>query len=180
MTRLLGIDPGSRRLGWGIVDVEGSRMQHVAHGVLAPPVKSSLAERLSIIFDGLEAVLATWAPQAAAIEQVFTAKSPKSALILGHARGAALLAVHRAGLVAGEYSPAEIKLAVAGHGRASKEQLAAMVSRLLGGGLDAMARDAQGRPAVGHDATDALAVAICHAHGRRRERILERARSAGH
>jgi crossover junction endodeoxyribonuclease RuvC len=166
MTRVLGIDPGSRFLGWGVVDAEGSRVQHVAHGVIAPGAKRPLPERLVGIFSGLEEAIDRWQPEVAAIEQVFTARGPKAALVLGHARGAALLALARAGLEIGEYSPAAIKLAVAGHGRASKEQLASMVGRLLGVQL----RE------VELDASDALAVAICHAHGRQRERLIERAR----
>ena len=166
MTRLLGIDPGSRHLGWGIVDAEGSRMQHVAHGVISPGAGLELPARLGAIFEQLEALVARWEPQASAIEQVFTARGPRAALVLGHARGAALLALHRGGLPIGEYAPAEIKLAVAGHGRASKEQLAGMVGRLLGVDLSGVALDA----------TDALAIAICHAQGRRRERLVERAR----
>jgi crossover junction endodeoxyribonuclease RuvC len=166
MTRLLGIDPGSRHLGWGVVDAEGSRMQHVAHGVIAPGAKLPLPERLAGIFQGLEDVIARWQPEAAAIEQVFTARGPKAALVLGQARGAALLALHRGGLTIGEYAPAEIKLAVAGHGRASKEQLAGMVGRLLAVELTGVA----------HDATDALAIAICHAQGRAREKLIARAR----
>jgi len=169
MTRLLGIDPGSRRLGWGIVDAEGSRMQHVAHGVIAPPASLALPVRLAAIFEELEELIARWRPTASAIEQVFSARGPRSALILGHARGAALIALQRGGLEIGEYAPAEIKLSVAGHGRASKQQLAAMVARLLGVDL----------AGVADDATDALAIAICHAHGRHRERLVERARSGG-
>ena len=166
MTRLLGIDPGSRHLGWGIVDAEGSRMQHVAHGVITPDASGELPDRLATIFTELESVIETWRPGASAIEQVFTARSPRAALVLGHARGAALLALHRGNLQVGEYTPAEVKLSVAGHGRASKEQLAGMVARLLGVDL----------AGVAHDATDALAVAICHAHGRQRARLVERAR----
>jgi crossover junction endodeoxyribonuclease RuvC len=166
MTRILGIDPGSRHLGWGVVDAEGSRMQHVAHGVIAPGARLPLPERLAEIFRALEEVVAQWEPQAAAIEQVFTARGPKAALVLGHARGAALVALQRGGLAIGEYTPAEIKLAVAGHGRASKEQLAGMVARLLSVELTGVA----------HDATDALAIAICHAQGRAREKLIARAR----
>lgn len=166
MTRILGIDPGSRRLGWGIVDAEGSRMQHVAHGVIAPGASCSLPERLAEIFDGIEEVIARWRPQAAAIENVFTARGPKAALVLGQARGAALVALKRGDLPIGEYTPAEIKLAVAGHGRASKEQLAAMVGRLLKTDLGG----------VTHDASDALAISICHAQGRAREKLIARAR----
>lgn len=167
MIRLLGVDPGSRRLGWGIIDVEGSRLQHVAHGVIAPAASAPLEERLEQIFEALGAVIGTHRPDAAAIEQVFAARGPRAALILGQARGVALLALRRGRLELGEYTPAEVKLAVAGHGRASKEQLAAMVGRLLGTKLTG----------IGHDATDALAVAICHAHGRQRDRLVERARS---
>jgi len=169
VTRLLGIDPGSRRTGWGIIDASGSRMQHVAHGVLAPPAALPLAERLETIFAGLEGVIERWQPEQAAIEQVFSARGVRSALVLGQARGVALLALQRAGLEIGEYAPAAIKLAVAGHGRAGKEQLATMAGRLLGTRL-------QG---ASDDATDALAIAICHAHGQQRERLVRRARSGG-
>ena len=141
-------------------------MQHVAHGVISPAAGLELPARLGAIFEELEDVVAKWKPQAAAIEQVFTARSPRAALVLGHARGAAVIALHRGGMVVGEYAPAEVKLSVAGHGRASKEQLAGMVGRLLGINLSGVALDA----------TDALAVAICHAHGRRRERLVDRAR----
>jgi crossover junction endodeoxyribonuclease RuvC len=166
MTRLLGIDPGSRQLGWGIVDAEGSRLQHVAHGVIAAPATLDLPERLAKIFSELEDVIARYHPDTAAIEQVFTARGPKAALVLGQARGTALVALQRGGLAIGEYAPAEVKLAVAGHGRASKEQLANMVGRLLG-------LDVTDTPL---DATDALAIAICHAHGRARGRLVELAR----
>ena len=168
MTRILGIDPGSRKLGWGVVEVRGSRMEHLAHGVIAPSAKLELAERLAGIFAQLESVIEKWEPESAAIEQVFVAQGVRSALVLGQARGVALLAMQRASLDVGEYAPAEIKLAVAGHGRASKPQLAAMVSRLLGAGLEG----------AGHDATDALAIAICHAHGRKREALVRKARAA--
>lgn len=167
MTRFLGIDPGSRRLGWGIVDAEGSSMQHVAHGVIAPSTSLPLPARLAAIFEELEDMIDRWRPQVSGIERVFSSQGPKSALILGHARGVALLALQRGGLEIGEYSPAEIKLAVAGHGRAGKQQLAAMVMRLLGFDL----------AGAGHDATDALAIAICHVHGRERERLVQRARA---
>ena len=166
MTRLLGIDPGSRRLGWGIVDVEGSRLQHVAHGVVAARSDQELPDRLATIFAELEGIIARYRPDAAAIEEVFTARGPKAALVLGQARGTALVALRRGGLAIGEYAPAEVKLAVAGHGRATKEQLASMVGRLLG-------VDLADTPL---DATDALAIAICHAHGRARDRLVELAR----
>jgi crossover junction endodeoxyribonuclease RuvC len=144
-------------------------MQHVAHGVLTAPGGMELPQRLTRIFDGLERIIDEYGPGAAAIEKVFTARSVRSALVLGQARGMALLALSRSELPIGEYAPSEIKLALTGSGRATKDQLAAMVGRLLGVELAGTSRDA----------TDALAIAICHAHGLHRQRLVQRARSGG-
>lgn len=167
MIRLLGVDPGSRYLGWGVIEVEGSRLRHVEHGTLVAPEAEPLSERLARLSGGLDEVLARLQPGAAAIEKVFTARSIHSALVLGQARGAALAVLGRCQVPVAEYAPAEIKLAVTGHGRATKEQLAHMVGRLLGVDL----REAR------TDSTDALAIAVCHAHGRQREALLARARA---
>lgn len=167
MIRLLGLDPGSRRLGWGVIEVEGSRLHHIGHGTLTALGSEPLSERLARLSAGLDEVLALHRPQSAGVEKVFTARNIHAALVLGHARGVALAALGRYKLPVAEYAPAEVKLAVAGHGRATKEQLAHMVGRLLGIDL----RDA------GADSTDALAIAVCHAHGRQREALLARARA---
>jgi len=166
MIRLLGLDPGSRRLGWGVVDVEGSRLHHVEHGTIVAKESLPLAQRLVKIHEGLEEILARLSPASVGLEQVFTGRNPHSALTLGHARGVILLSVGRRELELAEYAPAEIKLAVGGHGRATKLQLARMLERLLG-------VDLQGSS---EDSTDALAVAVCHAHGRKRDALIARAR----
>lgn len=166
MTRLLGLDPGSRRLGWGVIDVEGSRLHHVAHGTIVADERRPLAERLVVVHDALEAVFTEYRPQSVGLEQVFSGRNPRTALVLGQARGVALLCVGRHGLDVHEYAPAEIKVAVTGNGRATKPQVARMLERLLGVDLG----DA------GEDSTDALAVAVCHGHGRQRRALLERAR----
>ena len=149
---IFGIDPGSERTGYGCVDSDGRRYRLVAFGTIAAPPHATFPERLSIIHAGLAALLAEHRPDCVAIENVFHAKNVRSALKLGHARGVALLAACQAGMAVAEYSPAEIKRAVVGFGRAEKPQVGAMIKLLLG--LDAV-------PAP-HDAADALAVAICH------------------
>jgi len=150
--RILGVDPGLRRCGWGVVVADGARLTHVAHGVIAPPVTGAMAARLIRLLEALEAVVAEHAPDCAAVEESFVARNAGSALKLGQARAAALLAPARAGLPVAEYAPREIKKAVVGVGGAEKAQVAAMVAVLLPGCR------AEG------DAADALAIAICHAH----------------
>ncbi len=158
--RILGVDPGLNRCGWGLIISEGSRLTHLAHGVIAPDPKQALAQRLAQVCLGLEAVIAAHAPDEAAVEETFVNANPRAALALGQARGAAMVAVARCGLEAGEYPPATIKKAVVGSGQADKTQIAFMVRRLLPASGDASA-----------DAADALAVAICHAaHGGFRKR----------
>jgi crossover junction endodeoxyribonuclease RuvC len=154
--RLLGIDPGLQRCGWGVIDVEGARLSHVAHGVIRPPTTASLAERLLVIAVGLEAAILAHRPQAAAVEETFVNANPRAALALGQARGAAMIAPARAGLPVAEYAPRTIKKAVVGAGAADKTQIAFMVRRLLPTATD-----------LTPDSADALAVAIClSAHGR--------------
>lgn len=148
--RILGVDPGLRACGWGVVDARGDKLTHIAHGVVRPPTDGSLAARLAVLFDALVAVVAEFAPVTAAVEETFVNANPASALKLGHARAAALLAPASAGLPVGEYAPRLIKQAVTGSGAAEKAQVAAMVSVILPG---ANAKN---------DAADALAVAICH------------------
>ncbi len=149
---ILGIDPGSRCTGLGLVRCEGSRLEHLASQVIRTP-EGPLARRLAHIHTCLAARLDEWRPERVALESVFSAKNPRSALQLGQARGVALALCGLHGLDAAEYSPSQVKAAVAGFGRAPKEQVQAMVQRLLS--LET---------APPQDAADALAVAICHAH----------------
>jgi crossover junction endodeoxyribonuclease RuvC len=151
--RLLGIDPGLQRTGWGIIDAVGTRLAHVANGVVTSDGERPIAERLAELYDGLAAVIATHRPAAAAVEETFVNKNPTTTLKLGLARGIALLAPARAGLPVGEYPANLIKKTVVGAGHADKRQIQAMVRVLL-----------PGCAIAGPDAADALAVAICHAH----------------
>ena len=164
--RILGIDPGSRATGFGVVEFEGSLLRHVASGVIRPP-EGALAARLAHIFAELERVIAATRPDGSALEAVFASHNARSALVLGHARGAALLACGRAGLDVGEYAPAQVKTAVAGYGAAAKTQVQRMVQKLLG---------LPESPAS--DAADALAVAICHGHSARLVGLAERGGAA--
>ena len=150
--RILGIDPGLRRCGWGMVDHRVGRAGFIAAGVIAPETDAPLAERLAAIHRGIAEVIAAHAPDEAAIEDSFVHANPSSALKLGHARAAAMLAAALQGLPVAEYAPRLVKQAVTGKGSAEKEQVAMMVRVLL-----------PGSRAVG-DAADALAVAVCHAH----------------
>lgn len=151
--RLIGIDPGLRKTGWGIIDVEGSRLIHVANGVVHSNDRDSLAERLVQLFDGLQQVMVDWEPDAAAVEETFVNKNPTSTLKLGQARGISLLVPSMAGIPVAEYTPNHIKKTVVGAGHAGKGQVAAMLKILLPQAV-----------INGEDAGDALAVAICHAH----------------
>jgi crossover junction endodeoxyribonuclease RuvC len=151
--RVLGLDPGLRNTGWGIIDMDGNRLSHVADGVVRSDDRLSLAERLAQLHQGVRQVIAQYHPHAAAVEQTFVNKNPESTLKLGQARGAVLLAPALDGLPVAEYSPASVKQAVVGTGRAAKEQVGMMVRTLL-----------PGCPVDSPDAADALAVAICHAH----------------
>jgi crossover junction endodeoxyribonuclease RuvC len=155
--RILGIDPGSRVLGYGVVESDPQRrLRYVECGVLVAPREAPLERRLAEIATGLEEVIAELAPDAVAAEDIFTAVNARSALMLGQARGAALAICGRAGLRVWAYPPAMVKKAVTGRGRAPKEQVARMIQALLG--LKKVPRA---------DAADALAVAIAHAHIRR-------------
>ena len=151
--RLLGLDPGLQKTGWGIVDSIGTRLRHVANGTVKSDPKKTLAERLVELAIGLEAVIAEWQPESCAVEETFVNKNPTSTLKLGQARGIALLIPSRAGLSVAEYTPNHVKKSVVGAGHAAKEQVDAMVQILL-----------PGVKINGPDAADALAVAICHAH----------------
>jgi crossover junction endodeoxyribonuclease RuvC len=162
--RILGLDPGLRRTGWGVIVVEGARLSHVAHGVIAPKDSLPFAERLLCLFDGICEVVAAHAPDEAAVEETFMNNNAQSALKLGHARAMALLVPARAGLPVAEYAAKVVKKAVVGTGGADKDQVAFMIARLL--------------PLAGkttEDAADALAVAIAHAHARKARNLAARA-----
>lgn len=149
---ILGLDPGSRYTGWGLVAQEGSRHTYVASGTLRLNERSPLPERLVRLADGLEALLAEHRPAACALEQIYTSRNARSALVLGHARGVILCAVGRAGVPLHEYQASQVKQAVVGAGAAPKEQMQRMVAMLLGC-----------RHALGEDEADALALALTHA-----------------
>ena len=151
--RIAGFDPGLSRTGWGVIEVTGNRLAHVANGVITTTAASSLGERLAVIHLAVRAVLIEYEPHTVAIEQAFVAKDPVAALKLGHARAIALLAAAEAGLEIAEYAPNHIKKSVVGVGHADKAQVQAMVKRLLPAARCEAA-----------DAADALACAIAHAH----------------
>jgi crossover junction endodeoxyribonuclease RuvC len=153
VVRILGLDPGLGRMGWGAIDCEGTRLTHVAHGVIATRPADCLGVRLLALHAEVSRIIAELNPGAIAVEQAFVHKDPSAALKLGHARAVALLAAAQAGLDIAEYAPTHIKKSVVGVGHAGKEQVQAMVRRLL--------------PACrveAADAADALAAAIAHAH----------------
>ncbi|MEL7132018.1 MAG: crossover junction endodeoxyribonuclease RuvC [Pseudomonadota bacterium] len=150
--RILGIDPGLRHMGWGVIDADGPRLRHISNGI-CNSAGGDLAQRLLSLFDQLNAVIEQHAPATAAIEQTFVNKDGAGTLKLGQARGVAILAVARAGLQAGEYAPNAVKKTVVGVGHADKRQVAHMVCVQL-----------PGVDIAGPDAADALAIAICHAH----------------
>ena len=161
--RLIGLDPGLRLTGWGVIDVEGNRLRHVAHGVIKVSTEGSLASRLSELFDAIVSVVAEQKPTEAAVEETFLNVNPGSTLKLGQARGVVMLAPARAGLPVYEYAANLVKKSVVGAGHADKRQIAMMVGHLLPG-VEATA-----------DAADALAVAICHAHHRATAKRVEAA-----
>lgn len=163
---VLGIDPGSRRCGYGVVARRGTRLELVESGVLAPG-DLPVAERLASILDGLGEVIARAAPDEASVEQVFAGASPRSALVLGQARGVALAAAARAGVPVFEYAPSEVKLAFTGSGRASKDQMLRTARMLLGAeaGLS--------------DEADAIALAVCHLARRAARLAASRGPAAG-
>ena len=152
--RVFGIDPGSDRTGYGCIDSDGRSHRLVGCGAVRAGDGATFPDRLLIIYRELKALLAEHRPECVAIENIFFATNARSALKLGHARGVAMLAAIESGVTVVEYTPAEIKRAVVGYGRAEKPQVGQMVKLLLG--LDAIPKP--------HDAADALAVAICHLH----------------
>jgi crossover junction endodeoxyribonuclease RuvC len=153
--RIIGLDPGLRRTGWGVVDCEGNRLTYVACGSVDTNERETLAARLSALHAGLVTVIAAHAPQEAAVEETFVNADPRSALKLGQARGIVLLAPAQAGLLVAEYAPNLVKKSVVGAGRAEKMQVRKMIAVLL----------PKAAP-ESDDACDALALAITHAHHR--------------
>ena len=158
--RILGLDPGLRRTGWGVIALDGARLSHIAHGVIVPADGLAFSERLLWLFEKVVEVVETYAPHEAAIEETFVTANGSSTLKLGHARAAAMLAPARAGLGVAEYAAKYVKKSVVGTGGADKVQVAFMVRRIL---------PAAGDPSA--DAADALAVAIAHAHARKINRL---------
>ncbi len=153
MERIIGIDPGSRLTGYGVIDADRGQLHFVACGVVKTTTKYPFSYRLNEIFEGINEVVQLHGPVVAAIEEVFLATNPRSALKLGHARGAAVVAVMQNGLTVFDYSARAVKQGVVGYGQADKKQVQHMVQVLLG---------LSGSPSA--DAADALAVAICHAN----------------
>lgn len=155
--RVLGIDPGTASTGYGVVEGQENTLSLVSYGVITTPSKWLLPQRLQHIYCQLRAMIDSWQPESAAIEELFLSKNARTALAVGHARGVALLALADAGLPVEEYKPAEVKQAIAGYGSAPKAQVQAMVQQLLQ--LAVLPTP--------DDAADALAVAICHLHSAR-------------
>jgi crossover junction endodeoxyribonuclease RuvC len=155
MVRIIGIDPGLRRCGWGIIESEGNRLRFVACGTITPKVTGALADRLAELYAGLRALIELHRPDEAAVEETFVNAGARSALQLGQARGVALMTPASMGLAVGEYAANLVKKSVVGTGHAEKTQVQTMVKLLL------PTADFKGA-----DAADALAIAICHAHHR--------------
>jgi crossover junction endodeoxyribonuclease RuvC len=153
--RILGLDPGLRRTGWGVVECAGNRLSYIACGAVETNDKDALALRLAALYEGLVAVIASHAPDEAAVEETFVNADPRAALKLGQARGIVLLAPAQAGLPVAEYAPNLVKKSIVGAGRAEKMQIRKMIAVLL----------PKAAP-ESEDAADALAVAITHAHHR--------------
>jgi crossover junction endodeoxyribonuclease RuvC len=167
--KIFGIDPGSRRTGYGCIERIGSRHRLVICGSLTGPTRAAFPDKLKAIHNGLRMLLAQHRPDCVVVENIFHARNVRSALKLGHARGVVLLAAAEVGIPVAEYSPAEIKRAVVGYGRAEKHQVQQMIKLLLG---------LETAPAP-HDVADALAVAICHLHSATRV-IASRGRAEPH
>ena len=168
--RILGLDPGLRRTGWGVIESDGVRLIYVASGVLTSDADDDLAYRLRALYEGVSGIIASYNPQEAAVEETFVNENPRSTLKLGQARGAAMLAPAMKGLKVAEYTPNLIKKTVVGAGHAEKRQIQAMIGFLLPKAKFESA-----------DEADALAIAICHANHRsspqaKAERLLKVAR----
>jgi len=167
MIRIIGIDPGSRLTGYGIVDMSGATINYVTSGIVRLP-EESLPQRLQLIFDAVSQLIEEYEPVVMSIEDVFMSINPRGALKLGQARGAAILAGTNAKLPVSEYSPRSVKQAIVGTGSADKKQVQMMVTSLL---------KLPGEPA--EDAADGLAVAICHGHSMRSQKIMSAAGAKG-
>ena len=150
--RILGLDPSLVACGWGVIEAVGTKVSHIAHGVVRPPVKAGLPARLNSLYDELANIVQMHAPDSVGVEEAFMKNNAMSALKLGHARAICLLVGTQAGLSVGEYAPRVVKKAVTGTGGADKEQVAAMMNVLL-----------PGCGVAAGDAADALAIAVCHA-----------------
>lgn len=153
--RILGLDPGLRRTGWGVIESDGVRLSYIASGVITSPKDDDLAYRLRALFEGINGVISSFSPREAAVEETFVNDNPRSTLKLGQARGAALLAPAMQGLTVAEYTPNQIKKTVVGAGHAEKQQIQVMIGFLLPKAKFDSA-----------DEADALAIAICHANHR--------------
>ena len=162
--RILGIDPGLRTTGFGVVEKHGNQLLYVASGTIRTnkQEQGNLAERLKVLFDGIHEVVERYKPETSAVEIVFVNVNPQATLLLGQARGACITALVACDLPVAEYTALQMKKAVVGHGQARKEQVQAMVMRLLA---------LPGLP--GPDAADALGIAICHAHNRGGDRMRQ-------
>ncbi|MBP6777733.1 MAG: crossover junction endodeoxyribonuclease RuvC [Piscinibacter sp.] len=168
--RILGIDPGLRTTGFGVIETDGPRLAYIASGTIKTDAVDAgqLPLRLKVIFDGVREVVARYRPQCASVEIVFVNVNPQSTLLLGQARGAAIAALVGQDLEVAEYTALQMKKAIVGHGQAGKEQVQAMVERLLA---------LPGQP--GKDAADALGLAICHAHAARSFAAIDKATLRG-
>jgi crossover junction endodeoxyribonuclease RuvC len=168
--RVLGIDPGLRTTGFGVIEVDGPRLFYIASGTIKTDAVDigNLPQRLKVIFDGVREVAERYQPTCASVEIVFVNVNPQSTLLLGQARGAAITGLVASGVEVSEYTALQMKKALVGHGQARKEQVQAMVARLL---------ELPGLP--GKDAADALGLAVCHAHAAKSFAAIERATTRG-
>lgn len=163
--RVFGIDPGSTTTGYGIIEAQGSSVLHLDNGGIHLPTSKTLPHRLAIIYNEVTALIERFQPDAVAVENVFVAKNVSSTLKLGHARGAAIVAAVNAGVTVAEYTPSQVKKALTGYGAASKDQIQRMVKAVLN--LPELAFE---------DASDALAIALCHAQSHAFELALNRSK----
>jgi crossover junction endodeoxyribonuclease RuvC len=161
--RVLGIDPGIATTGYSVVEGDGDQLTLLTYGVVTTAAGRALSDRLLDLFRDLNAIVAEWKPESAAVEELFFSKNVRTALSVGHARGVALLSLANAGLLVSEYKPAEVKEAITGYGAAPKRQVQLMVQQLLG--LPQIPRP--------DDAADAVAVAICHLHSARWQALVQ-------
>jgi len=156
---VLGIDPGSRATGYGVIESDGARVRVVTSGAVKPPAAAPFAAKLVSVYDGVSALIAEHAPHEMALEDAFLAKNVRTVALISQVRGVILLAAARAGVPVYEYAPRDVKMAIVGNGAAAKPQVAKMVTRLLG--------LSEGNATATLDESDALAVALCHAHRER-------------